>query len=131
MPAIKGKLLLMKIGANTLQEARTTSMKINNEMVDVTNKGSQGWREGLDGAGIASMSMSIEGTWTNSSAGKDLRDYAISGDQETITITDGNGDEYEGLFVVTSFEMSGGYNDAQMFTATLESSGPITFTPGP
>lgn len=131
MPAIKGKLLLVKVGANTVTEARTTSLKINNELVDVTNKGSSGWRESLDGAGIASMSMSLEGTWTNSTAGQALRDYAISGDQETVVITDGNGDEYEGLFVVTSFEMSGDYNTAQMWTATLESSGVITFTPGP
>lgn len=128
MAAVKGSLLVVKLGTDTFAMARSTSATINGETVDITTKGSAGWRELLSGAGIVSMSISLSGVYTDETYEHTLRSYAMDNSANSFTLIDGNGDDYTGNFIVTSYETGGEYNGEQTFSATLESAGAITFT---
>jgi len=132
-----GRLFLLKEGDGASPESfttiaglRPTSFTVNGEMVDITNKDSAGWRELLPEGGITSITISASGvaleaedTQTN------LRARAIDKTLNTYQLDDGE-DVLEGEFQVTSFEQSGGHDDEQQWTVTVESSGVVTVTEG-
>jgi TP901-1 family phage major tail protein len=133
MTAQKGSALLLKVGAVagspvTVAGSRNNSIKLANEMVDVTNKDSAGYRTLLQGAGTQSISLSIDGTAVNDAAFSTLQNNAFNNTISTYSVFFDNGDTLEGSFQITSFEVAGAYNKEQTFTATLESSGSWTFT---
>ncbi len=75
MTAEKGRAFLLKIGDGGGPEAftavggmRSTSLRINNELVDVTNKTSNGWRDILAGAGTRNVSLGGSGIFTDSTS---------------------------------------------------------------
>lgn len=132
--AAKGKLLLLKISNggepetfSEIASARSNSMSINNEQVDITTKGSQGWREYLEGAGIQSMALSISGVLSSDTAEEALRTAATSNTIERFQLAFGDDSTATGAFAVSSFEVAGEHNGEQTFSASLESSGVITF----
>jgi TP901-1 family phage major tail protein len=68
MPAFGGKDILIRPYINgaptTLTGLRTKSIKVNNELVDITNSDSPNrWRELLAGVGMRSMSISGQGVF--------------------------------------------------------------------
>ena len=132
MTAQKGLSMLLKLGAagvgGTVAGLQVTGMTINNEMVDVTNKDSAGWRTLLAGAGIQSVSISANGTADSGATFATLQGYAQANSINTFNMIYGNGDTIEGLFQITKFDISGTYNKAQTFTCTLESAAQPTFT---
>lgn len=131
MAAQAGKDFLLKSGdgANpevftTIGGLRSTSLSINGEEVDITNQGSQQWKELLDGAGIVSMSVSGSGVFTNSAAenlaltrclGRTLANYQVSDGIRTFT----------GKFKITKMERAGEYKGEQTWSVSLASSGAI------
>lgn len=132
MAAQKGKLFVLGIwdgisAFNDLLTARSTDMTINDETVDVTNKGSTGWRTLLEGAGVRNMSISIEGTFESSADELLLQELVVTGAHEQFQITGEDEDTFTGTFQVTSFSRSGVFNGEEVFSATLESAGVITF----
>jgi TP901-1 family phage major tail protein len=73
MAAQKGKDVLMKINTSgstyvTIGGLRSTSITLNDEAVDITNKDSLGTRTLLAGAGVNSISVSGSGVFTDSTA---------------------------------------------------------------
>ena len=130
MAAEKGSTFLLKKGtvgtATTIAGMRTTSITINGETVDVTNKDSAGVRTLLAGAGVTSMSISAEGVFQDDTEVKDMRTACIAMSLDDYVIEYGNGDTIAGLFQVTSFENSGEYNGELTFSVSLESSGVFT-----
>ena len=73
MAAQKGKDVLMKINTSgstyvTIGGLRSTSITLNDEAVDITNKDSEGTRTLLAGAGVNSISVSGSGVFTDSTA---------------------------------------------------------------
>lgn len=114
-------------GFTQVEDQRTTGLSINGEMIDITNKDSGGWRELLDGGGIKSASISVEGVWTGSAEQQSLRDLDISGAIEDYQIDDGV-EVVEGGFQVTSFEQEGSHDGEQTYSATLESADVPTVT---
>ncbi len=135
MPAQKGSLFLLKAGDGggpetftTVAGLRSTSFTINNATVDVTTKDSAGMRELLAGAGIQSMSVSANGVFTDSAAEATLRANAAANSVNNYQIVSGNGNTWEGGFLITSYGRSGDHNNEESFTISLESSGTITFT---
>ena len=72
MAAQKGSAMLMKVGNGgspetftTIGGLRSTSLTINNESVDVTNKDSSNKRTMLAAAGVQSISVSGSGVFTD------------------------------------------------------------------
>lgn len=129
----KGETLLLKIGAVagspvTIAGSRNVSISVNNESVDVTNKDSSGMRTLLEGAGIQSVTITMDGVFDDVAAHDTLRANYLAATIDTYSLFYPNSDTLEGSFLITSFEKSGDHNTAETFTATFESSGSVTYT---
>jgi TP901-1 family phage major tail protein len=129
-----GKDLLIQIGDGAATEVFTTvggfrsnGTTINNEQVDITDKGSSKKRE-LLACGINSMSISGSGLVSDNAALEAMKLAAHSGDIGNFKIISGLGDVYQGPFQVASFERTGEHNGAEEFSVSLESAAAITYT---
>lgn len=111
----------------TIAGLRSNSFNLNGETVDVTTKDSTNqWRELKDGAGVVSMSVSGSGIFDDNSNVIALRAAVISRAADTYSVVFESGDEYYGLFQVTSIEQAGEFNDGLTYSVSLESAGEIT-----
>lgn len=114
-------------GAVLVAGARSDSITINNEPIDVTDKGDDGWRTLLDDASVRSVEMSVSGM--------------LSGDSliaASLGPTNGLFGDYEiriegigtaaGNFFFSNIEVSAPHDGAAEFSATIQSSGVISWT---
>lgn len=126
MVAISGRKLRIKKGGTAIVGARTDNLTINNEAVDVTDKDDLGWRTILSEAGVRSVDADVEGIMEDdtlilaSMNANLIAAYTVS--------VDGIGD-FAGNWFITSLALGGEQADATTFTANIQSSGAITFTP--
>lgn len=138
MAAQKGRELLIKAGDGasptesftTVVGARSGRLSFDGGSVDITTIGSTGrWRELLPGAGVKTLSVTFDGIFDDAAAGGPVLEAAARADTFTNfqVVVPGYG-TYEGAFQVTGFEIGGEYNGEVTMSATLESSGEITFT---
>jgi predicted secreted protein len=131
MAAAKGRELLVKKGSTVIAGVRTKGAAINNEPIDITSDDDAGYRTMLSDAGTMSVDLSVEGITKDD----DLRDLAASGGTglmlTNITLEYPDGGTLAGNFFLNSFEETGTYNEAVTFSASLQSSGAFTYTPGP
>jgi TP901-1 family phage major tail protein len=128
MAAISGRKLRIKRGSTAIAGARSDSITINNEPIDITDKDDAGWRTMLADVGVRSIDCEVEGILTDSTF-LALAVGTASALLEAYTIeVDGIGD-FTGNFFLASFAVTGEQADATTFTASLQSSGTITFTP--
>jgi predicted secreted protein len=128
MAAISGRKLRIKRGSTAIAGARSDSITINNEPIDITDKDDAGWRTMLADVGVRSIDCEVEGILTDSTF-LALAVGTASALLEAYTIElDGIGD-FTGNFFLASFAVTGEQADATTFTASLQSSGTITFTP--
>ena len=128
----KGSAFLLKIGDGgapaayaTVAGMRTTQLSVNGEAVNVTHKGSGGWRELLAGAGVRSVSVSAAGIFTGSAAEVRLRNHALAGTIEDYELSFESGEKMRGRFLVTRLDYAGDYNGERNYALGLESSGPV------
>ena len=141
MAVQKGSSFLLKDNSSgtpaTIGGLRSTSMTINGEAVDVTNKdsatftGSSGndiGRELGGNMGIRSMTISASGVFTDSAGENNLRGAAFTGTAVNYDLVFGDGSDVKGAFVVTSYERAGEFNGEETYSVTLESSGTVTYT---
>lgn len=127
MAATAGRKLRIKKGGSAVAGARTDNLTINNEPIDITDKDDAGWRTLLADVGVRSIDATVEGVLLDSTliaiavgtASSLLAAYTLE--------IDGIGD-FSGDFYLASFEITGEQEDAIMFTASIQSSGTITFT---
>lgn len=132
MANLKGRLYLLKLNSDgsggTLAGMRNLSMKIANEIVDITNKDSAGWRTLLDGAGTQSVTISADGVAADHGTYATLKGYAQNNSINGFQVVGPDGDLIALSAAVSSFQEAGAYNKELTFTLTLESSGQPTFT---
>ena len=120
----------------TIGGLRSTSMTINGEMVDVTDKdanafissGNDKARILLQGGGVRSMSLSASGVFTDSSTENILRGFAFDGAIQNYDLVFSDGSKISGAFLITSYERAGEFNGEETYSVTLESSNTITYT---
>ncbi len=140
MAAQKGLDLLLKIdtassgSANyvTVGGLRSTSITLNEESVDATNKDSAGQRTLLAGGGVQSVSISGSGVFTDSTTEVLMRTTfaaqsggsAVFKNFQVIVPSLGT---FTGSFQITSLEYAGEYNGEATYSVSLESAGAITF----
>lgn len=113
-------------GATLVAGARSDSITINNEPIDVTDKGDDGWRTLLNDASVRSVEMSVSGLLSG--------DTLISA---ALGATSALFDDYEiriegigtaaGDFFFSNIEISAPHDGAGEFSATIMSSGVITW----
>lgn len=133
MAAQKGSAVLIKQTISgtvtTIGGLRSSSLTINEETVDVTNKDSSGVRDLLANGGILSMSISGSGVFTDSAAEVSFRSAAVGASTfQTFTFVVPDLGSYAGLFQVTSLEYAGEYNGEATYSFSLESSGAVEFS---
>ena len=134
MAAQKGASLLLKIGNGgspesftTIGGLRSTSITLNDEAVDVTNKDSCGNRTLLADGGIHSMSISGSGIFTDAASETTLRGTMNASSFTNFQLIIPDFGTYTGAFMVASLEYAGEYNGEVTYSVSLESSGAITF----
>lgn len=132
MTAQKGSAFLLRLsnGATpidyqTVAGLRSTQLTINSETVVITNKGSEGWRDLLTGAGIRSVSVSAAGIFLGSTAEINARQHALSAAIEKYELSFENGERLRGKFQIQRLEYAGDFNGERTYTLQLESSGPV------
>ena len=131
MSALSGRKIIIKKGNPGVKvaAARSKSITINNEPIDITSDDDQGVRQLLEGVGEQaerSMDLSIEGVTKDATFLADITTGANVDDYEIEIPGIGT---FTGKFFLTSTALTAPYNDATTFTAELQSTGPFTFTP--
>lgn len=109
--------------------ARTKSVTLTNDGIDITSDDDLGFRTMLaEDPAQRALDMSIDGILKDSA----LVQLAATGGAMLISEyklnIPGIG-EFEGDFYFGSIELGASYNEAVTFSATVQSSGPFTFTP--
>lgn len=132
MPAVAGRKVKIYEGtgpgATLVAGARSDSITINNEAIDITDKGDDGWRTLLNDASVRSVEMTVSGLLKGTSLlAKALGATTnLLGDYEIRV--EGMG-TYSGEFHFSSLEITAPHDDAAEFSATIASSGEISWTP--
>lgn len=114
----------------TVAGMRSTGLTINNEQVDVTDKGDVPWRQ-LLAVGIRSMELSAAGIFSNADVMADIMADVTTGAIVTFKITSGRGDSFLGDYLVGSCERNGEYNGAEQYSLSLSSAGAVVYTAAP
>lgn len=138
MVAQKGRLLLIEVEETPgegdfipLGGLRTKSLKINNEMVDVTSDDEDGKRKLLEGAGINSYEASGSGIVKDTKGFDIAREAAEDNVHIRLRVTEPGetySRVYEGLWQVTECEVTGEHKDGAQYKMTFASDGEITKT---
>ena len=127
MSKLKGKLfkLYAEISGELvlISALRSTTMTLNIEAIDVTDKDGSLWKTLLEGAGVQNASIKASGMCNNSASFAFVRASTITGALINVRIESNVDDFYDGVFKITSMESSGDYNKEEIFSLTLDSSG--------
>ena len=134
MAAQKGKALLMKIGNGASPEVFTTiggmrsnTLTMNDEMVDITNKDSDGARTILAQGGVNSITIAGSGVFTDSASETTLKGkFNVSALTNYQFLVPDFG-TFTGAFMLTSLEYAGEYNGEVTYSFTFESAAAIVF----
>lgn len=131
-----GRSVLIKVedspGAGTyttLAGVRTTSLTINNEIVDITSKEDNGVRKLLEGAGINSIAFTGAGVFKDDAAFSRMRTSAENNTHLNYQVTfpgDTYARTYTGAFAIPSLELAGEYNGEMTYSVSMESAGTVT-----
>ncbi len=129
MAANVGRKLLVKRNGATIAGARTKSVTVNNEPIDVTTDDDSGYRTLLEAPGQQQIDLSVEGLTKDDA----LKQAAIEGTTliEPYTIEFPSGATVEGDFRLNNIELGAEYNAAITFTAEIQSTGAYTYTAAP
>lgn len=134
MAAQKGKDLLLKVDSDgsgsftTVAGLRARAIAFNAETVDVTHQESAGeWRELLAGAGVKSARLSGSGIFKDAESDALIRSYVFDGTIRDWQVVVPDFGIVEGLFQITSFELTGRHDGEVAFEIALESAGALTF----
>lgn len=114
----------------TVGGAREVTLTINNEPVDITNSDDSGIRKLLEGAGVNSISIKLQGVYVEDAAAAAIRvDASTNAHRNYQLVMPGAvAKTYQGNFMVASYEEAGSYKDTVTYNLTLESAGAVTIS---
>ena len=106
---------------------RATQLKVNGNAVDITNKNSNAWQEMLSNAGVRKIDVSASGIYdgTPGAVFNAFEKAALSNTFIDAEIVFANGVTWTGTWVIMDFTTDGPYDNAQTFSCTITSHGPI------
>ena len=122
-----GRKVTISIGGEVKATARTKTLTINNEMINVTSDGDDGVQRFITEPGEKAVEISVSGMF-------DLDDdtlptLALSNDlSETVELDYGTY-TISGTFVMPTYSEGKEHADAQTFDATFQSSGAVVKAP--
>ena len=97
------------------------------EPINVSDDDSDGVRYLLTEAGERTVDISLSGVLKSETL---PTDFHQNSPLRAVTLTYPNGRIISGDFFLASYSETGAYNDAITFEGSLQSSGPVSFTPG-
>lgn len=122
-----GRKITLTWNGASIDGVREKSLSINGEPANVTNDDDSGVRQLLDEDAEVSVDVELSGV-TDSNV---LRKAKLDGGaalQATVVITYTSGDDITGTFHLGNYSEGQPYNEATTFTATLMSTGAVTYT---
>lgn len=125
MASAVGRKVKVSRDSTVIAGARTKTITINNEPVDVTTDDDDGWRALLEDSAESQVDLSVEGLTKDTTliqAAVDRTALIVSCEIELF-----NDDTITGEFRLNSVEIGAEYNDAVTFTATMQSTGAPTY----
>lgn len=134
MPARAGRLFKIQrdtTGAGAYVDVgymRSKGYTLNNEFVDISNETDGAWRQGLEGAGNSSLSITGSGVWEDETQQKAMRLAAFNNTFEEMRIIDDHGDYITASFHIASFGNSAEHNAETSFEITLENATDVVLT---
>lgn len=132
MAAQKGREFILQVhdgsAYQTIGGFRSNSFTINGENIDVTNKGSGGYRELMQGGGIVSLSTSGSGVFLDDDTFAIVHNKILAQEHADCQLIVPDFMTYTGNFAISSLEMSGEHNGEVTYSISLESAGAITAT---
>lgn len=133
MAAQKGKDLLLRLsdgtGFTAVAGLRSRAIAFNAETIDITHQESAGqWRELLAGAGVRNARVTGAGIFKDAASDALIRQLFFEGRIERWQLIVPDFGTVEGLFQITSFELTGRHDGEVGFELALESAGELTFT---
>jgi len=133
MAVQKGSAVLIKVGNagspetfTTIGALRSSSITINSETIDITNKDSSRARTLLADGGIKSFSITGSGIFDDGATHQTVLTNFQASTFKNYQFLVPDYNTFTGAFQVTSMEYSGEYNDSAQYSLTFESSGAIT-----
>jgi predicted secreted protein len=106
----------------TIGGLRTSSMAFASEAVEISNHGSNEWRQVKNNAGFRTVSISGDGVYTAAANYRQMELDAFSNKLVCLAFLDVSaGRVYSGCFKVVSLEASGEYNGEATFSMSAES----------
>lgn len=126
-----GRDIILNWNGAEIAGSREKKISINSEALDTTDDDSLGWRQLLETSGQQQIDLGISGLTKSQVLKNDF--FGISGATKIrpVTITYLDGGILSGNFRLNSYAETGKYNDLVAFEATIQSTGVVTFTPGP
>ena len=128
MAAGSGRNIRIRRGSTAIAGARADNLTINNEPVDITDKDDAGWRTMLNDVGVRSIDADLSGVLLDTTLIA-VAMGAASGLLSNHTILISGIGTFSGDFFFSNMSITGEQADAVLFTANIQSSGTITFTP--
>ncbi len=135
MTAQRGDDVILKISNAATPETfatigglRGTDFSFNSRAIDTTHRATDGWQELMNNAGIRSVTIQANGTFTDSSTEAQMRQIAMSNELRNFQLSFGNGDMLQGSFKITNYSRSGAHRGEEVYDFSLESSGTINYS---
>jgi TP901-1 family phage major tail protein len=115
----------------TLGGLRSKSLSLNGEAIDITNHGSQEWRELLEGVGLNSMDVSGSGIFVDHATMAQVKaDFFARKHRRYRLINDETGETFTAKFKLSSLELSGEHNGEKTYSLSLQSDGVVEYFTG-
>jgi predicted secreted protein len=106
----------------TIGGLRTNSLSFASEAIEISNHGSNQWRQIKDGAGFRTMSVSGDGVYTNAANYRQMELDALANNLVCLGFVDvSSGRVYHGCFKIVSLEVSGEFNGEANYSLSAES----------
>ena len=127
MAGHNGRELTIDWDAVTLVGVRSKTVARNNEMVDVTTDDDNGWRTLLPTPGVKAVDVSVSGITSDAVLIAEFYNASVTGETLETNPPASFGSE-TGTFLLSSIETTGEHDGALEFSATLQSTGAVTYT---
>jgi TP901-1 family phage major tail protein len=124
--------MLIKLGTaadgTLIGGLQSTTITMNNKIVDISTKDTEGWRELLEDGSLKFFSISCNGVFKDSATDATIRAHAFSNSIDTYTFIFPNNDTIESLFQITGYTRKGDVEGVETYSLTFESTGEPTIT---
>lgn len=125
--AAKGNTIALAWNSAPVLGVQEKDLELNGAPIDITSDENSGWRTLLAVSGQDEVNITVSGVAKDNIL---KTDWFAGTRTRTASFTYPDGGVITGTFYLASFKEKAPYKDAMTFDATLNSSGPVTYTPG-